>query len=100
MLSGTRSLETFQKFQTFRPRYVVDCNTVEDVCNAVVEAGSQGLRVRAIGSGYSWAPEIRTEGVSLVLDKLNHVGTIDDCNLPIRRHEEEIGNPESDQHHS
>jgi FAD/FMN-containing dehydrogenase len=75
---ATRPLvPTYDRLRDFRPRSLVRCASVDEVKAAVVEASSNGLKVRAKGNGFSWAPHVATQGVSIALDGLNRIGEFD-----------------------
>ena len=43
----------------------------------VAEASRNGLKVRAKGNCFSWAPHVATQGVSIALEGLNRIGEFD-----------------------
>jgi L-gulono-1,4-lactone dehydrogenase len=61
----------------FRPGRYIACRSVEDVQSAVLAAASAGMRIRTFGAGYSWAPELKTDGACLDLSGLNRIRSID-----------------------
>jgi FAD/FMN-containing dehydrogenase len=77
MISNGKKLSTYAETYSFQPRYVVDCQSVQDVRAAILEAGEQRMRVRAMGFGNSWAPHLPTPDVCLKIGKLNKINRID-----------------------
>jgi predicted dehydrogenase len=72
-----RKLATYNGVWTFKPRHIVECNSIDDVRSAVREGVSAGLRVRTMGMGSSWAPELLTRDVCLKLAGLNRIHNVD-----------------------
>jgi FAD/FMN-containing dehydrogenase len=82
-LSGTRSITTYEDVWKFKPRYVVESPSIDDIRLAVAEASSSGLRVRAIGAGSSWASHVVSEDVCVSLRGLNQIHNIDLANKTV-----------------
>jgi L-gulonolactone oxidase len=84
-LSGCgRDIGTYQRIRTFRPRHLVECKSICEVRSTVKEAVSAGLRVRAMGVGYSWAPHVLTKDVCVRVSGLNRILEIDAKRKTIR----------------
>jgi FAD/FMN-containing dehydrogenase len=82
-LAGSRTVTTYEDVWKFKPRHVVESASVDDICSAVAEAASSGLRVRAIGAGSSWASHLATRDVCVSLRKLNQIHNIDLTNKTV-----------------
>jgi L-gulono-1,4-lactone dehydrogenase len=83
MRSRIKPVSTYNDIMTFMPRRVVECESVNDVVSAVVDAASSDLKIRPCGLGYSWAPHIKTAGVSVNLLRLNRIHDVDKANKTI-----------------
>jgi L-gulono-1,4-lactone dehydrogenase len=77
MSSTHASVATFDDVYRFTPQKIVDCTSINDVRAAVRDAAAAGLRVRVMGSGYSWAPHVLTPGICIRLSRLNRIHRID-----------------------
>jgi L-gulono-1,4-lactone dehydrogenase len=82
-LIGTRTVATYEDVWKFKPRYVVESPSIDDIRSAVVEAVSSRLRVRAIGAGSSWASHLVTRDVCVSMCKLNQIHDIDLANKTV-----------------
>lgn len=78
------ALETYGGVHTFRPKRIIYCHSIEDVCSAVARAVSEGLRVRVMGNGYSWATHVLTADVCLRLIGLNRIIAVDRSKKTVR----------------
>jgi L-gulonolactone oxidase len=78
------ALETYERVWRFWPHHLVDCATIEDVQAAVIAAAAAGLRVRAMGNGFSWAPHVRTNDVCIRTTGLNRILAVDPARKTIR----------------
>ena len=74
---GGAEVATFGGVFKFTPKHIVDCGSVADVSAAVRHAVSAGLRIRPMGMGYSWAPQLMTRDVSLRVSQLDRILNID-----------------------
>jgi L-gulono-1,4-lactone dehydrogenase len=79
----SRLITSYEDIWKFKPRRVVESDSVDDICAAVAEAGSAGLRVRALGFGNSWAAHLVTNDVCVSLRKLNRIHRIDRVNKTV-----------------
>jgi FAD/FMN-containing dehydrogenase len=82
-LNGTRTVTSYEDVWKFKPRYVVETASIDDIRSAVAEAASSGLRVRAIGAGSSWASHLVTQDVCVSLRGLNRIHNIDLVNKTV-----------------
>ena len=73
----SQTIHAYHRIRTFRPRHLVECKSVSEVQSAVREAVSVGLRVRAMGTGYSWAPHVQTNDVCIRLTGMNRILELD-----------------------
>jgi FAD/FMN-containing dehydrogenase len=77
-VEGSRPLvSTYGRLRDFRPRSLVRCASVDEVRAAVLDASTKGFKARAKGNGFSWAPHVATQGVSIAVDGLNRIGEVD-----------------------
>jgi predicted dehydrogenase len=74
---GPRKIATFNGVWRFNPKHVVDCGSIPEVCSAVKEAVSAGLRIRTMGMANSWASELLTSDVCIGLRRLNRIHRVD-----------------------
>jgi hypothetical protein len=72
-----RTLSTYGNFWQFRPKKVVECKSLEDICLAVADANRHRIRVAAMGAGMSWSRQLLGCDLCLVMTGLNKVGEID-----------------------
>ncbi|HEU4406338.1 MAG TPA: D-arabinono-1,4-lactone oxidase [Polyangiaceae bacterium] len=63
--------------QRCSPARVVRPADAGEVCEALVRAGREGLKVRVAGSGHSFSDVVLTEGCLLVLDRMKRVLEVD-----------------------
>ncbi|MFX4293375.1 D-arabinono-1,4-lactone oxidase [Streptomyces bohaiensis] len=78
---------------TARPARVVHPSDIDELVAVVRTAYRQGQRVKAVGSGHSFTPVAVTDGVQLVLDRLDAVAAVDpatrlvtvEAGLPLHR---------------
>lgn len=82
-LAGTRTITTYENVWNFKPRYVVESASIDDIRAAVIAAASSGLRVRSVGAGSSWASYLVTPDVCISLRKLNKIHNIDPANKTV-----------------
>jgi L-gulonolactone oxidase len=80
---SSRLVTTYEDIWKFKPRRVVESDSVDEIRSAVAEASSAGLRVRAIGFGMSWAAHLVTNDVCVSLRKLNRIHRIDPVNKTV-----------------
>ena len=73
----TKKIPTYDGFLSTYSKHRVQVKTVRDIQDAVVEAGSAGLRVRTAGAGQSWVPYLLNADVSLDVTSLNRIHGID-----------------------
>src|SRR6266576_2401096 len=83
LADSSRLIATYEDIWKFKPRRVVESDSVDDIRSAVAEATSAGLRVRAIGFGMSWAAHLVTDDVCVSLRKLNRIHKIDRVNKTV-----------------
>ena len=76
-IGSSRPISTYEHVWNFKPRYVVESSSVDDIRAAVADANASGLRVRALGFGNSWAAHPVTRDVCVSLSKLNRIHSID-----------------------
>ena len=60
-----------------RPRAIVHPRSTEEIAEAVLRAGRDGLRVRVAGAGHSFSDIALTDGLLIVLDRFQHVLDVD-----------------------
>jgi L-gulono-1,4-lactone dehydrogenase len=72
-----QTLRTYGDVLCYRPRQVVECGAVEDVCKTIVAAGRSGLKVRVFGAGFSYGAEILSDDVAIRLDGLSRIRHLD-----------------------
>ncbi len=60
-----------------RPRVIVHPRSTEEIAEAVLRAGRDGLRVRVAGAGHSFSDIALTDGLLIVLDRFQHVLDVD-----------------------
>jgi L-gulonolactone oxidase len=82
-LPGSRLITTYEDVWKFKPRRVVESDSVDEISSAIAEANSAGLRVRAMGFGNSWAPHLVTNDVCVSLKKLNRICQVDPANKTV-----------------
>jgi L-gulonolactone oxidase len=70
-------ITTYEDIWKFTPRRLVNSASIDDICKAVADATSAGLRVRAMGFGNSWAAHVVTRDVLVDVSKLNRIHAID-----------------------
>ena len=73
----TQSINTYTGVWAFKPHHVVECASIADVSSTIVAAVSAGLRVRAMGNGFSWAPHLLTRDVCVRLSGLIRIRSLD-----------------------
>lgn len=79
-----RRVAGYAGLNAFRPKHFAACSSIADISRAVTEAASRGLRVRAMGTGYSWPGHFVTEGVCLRVTGLDQILAIDTQRKTIR----------------
>ncbi len=79
-----RAINTYNQIRTFRPRHLVECNSINEVRSTVTEAVSAGLHVRPMGVGYSWAPHVLTNDVCVRVTGLNRILELDTKRKTVR----------------
>jgi predicted dehydrogenase/FAD/FMN-containing dehydrogenase len=72
-----RNIATYNGIFSFEPKYIAECHSIADVSAVVTQAVSHGLRIRPMGVGNSWAPELLTRDVCLTTQGLNRIKKID-----------------------
>jgi FAD-linked oxidoreductase len=60
-----------------RPAAIVHPSCIEEIAAAVLRAGREGLRVRVVGAGHSFSDIACTDGLLVVLDRLQRVLDVD-----------------------
>lgn len=60
-----------------QPDQILYPSSMEEVTEAVRQAGAQGKKLRVVGSGHSFTPLVRTDEVLLSLDQLQGIQHID-----------------------
>jgi FAD/FMN-containing dehydrogenase len=70
-------ITTYEGIWKFEPHRLVSSASIDDICKAVADATSAGLRVRAMGFGNSWPAHVVTRDVLVNIRKLNRIHAID-----------------------
>ncbi|MGH2911739.1 MAG: D-arabinono-1,4-lactone oxidase, partial [Solirubrobacteraceae bacterium] len=60
-----------------RPRAIVHPQSIEEIVSAVERAARDGLRVRVAGAGHSFSDIACTDGILIVLDRLQRILDVD-----------------------
>src|SRR5215472_8780682 len=100
-MTGTWQAGTWQNWAgnvTANPARVRMPRSAAEVADEVVKAGADGLRIRMAGTGHSFTPTVRTDGVLLRPDGLTAIRSIDadaglvtvEAGCPLRRLNEEL----------
>lgn len=70
-------VRTYGRMRDFSPKVSVSCDSVDEVRRAVETAAGTGMTIRPRGGGLSWAHHVATKEVSIAIDGLTRIGTID-----------------------
>ncbi|MCW2573509.1 MAG: hypothetical protein JWO88_3567, partial [Frankiales bacterium] len=77
-LSAPHVVRSYERLSDFRAKSAIDCNTVDEVRQAVGAAASAGLKIRPRGNCLSWAPHLATRDASITIRGLNRIIRIDE----------------------